>query len=158
MANFLSEDAVLYYNNTSDHGGSGTYASPDWTEICNVKDLTAAMNKSEADVTTRCSNGWMEFVEGLKDLEIEFGMLYDPSDGGFTAMKDAAFDNSKSVEVFVSDGDISVSGTYYGFRAACMVRQFTRGETLGEHLMMDVVIRPKKNDDNPPQWWTETTA
>lgn len=157
MANFLSEDAVLYYNNTADHGGAGTYASPAWVEICNVKDLNANMSKNETDVTTRCSDGWSEFIEGLKDLTIEFGMLYDPADAGFTAIKNSAFDNTKSVEVFVSDGDISASGSYYGFRAECMVSQFSRGETLGEHLMMDVNLRPKKNDDNPPQWWTETT-
>jgi hypothetical protein len=157
MANFLSEDAVLYYNNTADHGGAGTYATPVWVEICNVKDLNANMSKNETDVTTRCSNGWSEFIEGLKDLTIEFGMLYDPSDAGFTAIKNSAFDNTKSVEIFVSDGDISVSGSYYGFRAECMVSQFSRGETLGEHLMMDVNLRPKKNGDSPPQWWTETT-
>ena len=50
MAHVLSENAKLYYN-------SGSYASPTWVEICNVKDVTLSLEKDEVDVTTRCSGG-----------------------------------------------------------------------------------------------------
>lgn len=149
MAAILAEDAKLYRN-------TGTFASPTWTEICNVMDLTLSLEQSEVEVTRRCSGGFRDYLNGLIDAGVEFKMLYDNDDAAFTAFQDAFF-NKTNVEVAVMDGDITTSGNE-GLRAVMMVRSFTRNESLGEALNVDVSLKPVVNTENagahaPPTWY-----
>lgn len=145
MAHVLSEDAKLYYN-------TGSYATPTWTEITNVKDLTLNIDKGEVDLTTRGSGGFNEFGDGLIDASVEFNILWDSSDTAFTALRTAFFAKT-AVECLVLDGDSTTTGNQ-GLRATMMVKSFTRNETLGEALMVDVTLRPVKNSDAAPAWFT----
>ena len=147
MAHVLSQNAKFYRN-------TGTYATPTWDLIGNVKDLTLSLEKDETDVTTRASGGWKEFVDGMKDATIEFGMLWDTGDADFTAIKDA-FTGNTSIEVLVLDGLVATAGSQ-GLRVTCMVKSFTRNENLGEALMVDVSLRPVKNANAAPAWYTAT--
>ena len=151
MAHVLAEDAKLYYN-------TGSYASPTWTEICGVKDLTLSLEKDEIDVTTRCSGGFKEFADGLLDANVTFNMLYDPADAAFTALQNAFFGKS-ALEFAVMDGALPpASGeTSQGLRATCMVKSFSRSESLGDARMTDVAIRPVANNDAAPAWYSITT-
>ena len=72
----LGLDAKLYRN-------TGTFASPAWNEVINVKDLTLNLEAGEADVTTRGNNGWRATVATLKDGSIEFEMVWDTADADF---------------------------------------------------------------------------
>lgn len=147
MAHVLSEDAKLYYN-------TGTYATPTWTEITNVKDVTLNLEKDETDVTTRASGGYKEFVDGLIDASVDFNMVWDTADTAFTAIQTAFF--AKTAEEFlILDGDEGTAGSQ-GLRVTCMIKSFTRNETLGEALTADVSIRPVKNSDAAPAWYTST--
>ena len=47
----LGLDARLYMN-------SGTYASPTWSGLNTVRDLTLNLETGEADVSTRSNQGW----------------------------------------------------------------------------------------------------
>lgn len=147
MAHVLSQDAKLYRN-------AGTYGTPTWTVMDNVKDLTLTLTKEAIDVSTRAAAGWREFVDGLKDASIEWSMVWDDGDTAFTAIK-AAFLNNTAIEVLVLDGAYNSTGSQ-GLRATCMVESFTRNETLGEALMVDVTIRPTKNSNAAPAWFTAT--
>ena len=91
----LAEDAKLYYSPTSDFSGS------DWTEICNVMDVSLSMSVSEVEVTRRCSGGYREFLQGLVDASVEFGMLYEVGDAGYGAFRDA-FDQKGTVVVYIA--------------------------------------------------------
>ena len=64
----LGLDAKLFQN-------TGTYATPTWDEITNVRDLTLNLEAGEADVTTRGNAGWRATVATLKDGSIEFEMV-----------------------------------------------------------------------------------
>lgn len=145
MSHVLSEDAKLFYN-------TATYASPTWSEITNVKDLTLSLEKDEIDVTTRASSGFKEFVDGLIDATIEWGMVWDTSDAAFTAIRTAFFAKT-AVEFLVLDG---AATTGQGLRATCMIKSFTRNEALAEALMVDVSARPVKNSDAAPAWYNGT--
>jgi predicted secreted protein len=147
MAHVLSQNAKLYRN-------TGTYAVPVWDLIGNVKDLTLSLEKDETDVTTRASGGWKEFVDGMKDATVEFGMLWDTGDADFDAFQ-GAFINNTSVEILVLDGLVATTGSE-GLRATMMVKSFTRNENLGEALMVDVSLRPVKNANSAPVWYTAT--
>ena len=150
MAAILAEDAKLYYN-------TGSYAVPAWTEICNVMDLTLSLEQSEVEVTRRCSGGFRDYLNGLIDAGVEFKMLYDNNDAAFTAFQDAFF-NKTNVELAVMDGAIATTGSE-GLRAIMMVRSFTRNESLGEALTVDVSLKPVVNTADsgshaPPTWYT----
>jgi predicted secreted protein len=147
MPHVLSQNAKLYRN-------TATYATPTWDLVGNVKDLTLSLEKDETDVTTRASGGWKEFVDGMKDATVEFGMLWDTGDADFTAIKDA-FINNTAIECAVMDGIITGTGSTgnQGLRASFMVKSFTRNENLGEALMVDVSLRPVKNASAAPSWY-----
>lgn len=145
MAHVLSENAKFYRN-------SGSYASPTWDLIPGVKDLTLNLDKDETDVTTRGSGGFKEFVDGLIDASIDFSMLYDTADTDFTAIRTAFFAKTP-IEFLILDGLVATNGSQ-GLRVTCMIKSFTRNETLGEALMVDVTIRPVKNANAAPAWYT----
>jgi len=145
MAHVLSENAKFYRN-------SGSYGSPTWDLISNVKDLTLNLDKDETDVTTRASGGFKEFVDGLIDASIEFSMLWDTTDTDFTAIRTAFFAKT-SIEFLILDGLVATAGSQ-GLRVTAMIKSFTRNETLGEALMVDVTIRPVKNANAAPAWYT----
>lgn len=144
MAAVLSENAKLYRN-------TGTYAAPVWDEIGNVKDLTLNMTKSAVDITTRASGGFVENIDGLIDATVDFSMVWDSTDTDFTAIQ-TAFLAKTSIEFLVLDGGSAVDGAQ-GLRATMMIEGFTRNETLGEALMVDVTIRPTRAA-NAPAWHT----
>lgn len=144
MAEVLAEDAKVYYN-------SATYGSPTWVEI-DVKNLTLSLDKGEADVTTRGSGGWNEFLDGLIDATVDFQLVWDTADAAQTAIR-SAFTGKTGIEVLVLDGSSATNGSQ-GIRMTCMVKTFSRNEQLGEALMVDVSLRPRKNADAAPAWHT----
>lgn len=142
MATRLGMDAKLYRN-------SGSYASPTWEEVTNIKDVTLNLEKGEADVTTRANNGWRATVGTLKDASIEFQMVWDTLDAGFDAIRQAFFANT-AIEFAVMDGAITDPDAE-GLRATFDVFNFTRNEALEEAIMVDVTIKPTYAE-NAPEW------
>jgi len=145
MADFvLGLDAKLYRN-------TGSFGSPNWTLMPNVKDLTLGLEKDEADVTTRGANGWKQMAATLKNANVEFQMVWNPTDAGFTAIKNA-FLNNTNIEMLVLDGAYNVTGSQ-GLRAEMMVANFTREENLTEALTVNVSVKPAYSV-NAPSWFT----
>ena len=140
----LGMEAKLYRN-------TGTYATPTWVEMTNVKDLTLNLEASEADVTTRGNAGWRATIAALKDGSIEFEMVWDPADAGFTAIQDAYFNNT-TVEFAVMDGDVTSTGTQ-GLRATMSITKLTRSEPLEQAITVSVTAKPTYSD-NAPEWMT----
>ena len=133
MSTRLGMDAKLYRN-------TGSYDLPNWAEVTNVKDLTLNLEKGEADVTTRANQGWRATVGTLKDASIEFQMVWDTADAGFSAMQQAFFSNTP-IEFAVMDGDMGDAESE-GLRATFDIFNFTRNEALEEAIMVDVTIKP----------------
>jgi predicted secreted protein len=142
MSTRLGMDAKLYRN-------TGSFGSPTWTEVTNVKDLTLNLEKGEADVTTRANGGWRATVGTLKDASIEFQMVWDTADAGFSAMQQAFFSNTP-IEFAVMDGDMGDPESE-GLRATFDIFNFTRNEALEEAIMVDVTIKPTYAA-SAPQW------
>ncbi len=142
MSTRLGMDAKLYRN-------AGSFGSPLWTEVTNVKDLTLNLEKGEADVTTRANGGWRATVGTLKDASIDFQMVWDTADAGFAAMQQAFFGNTP-IEFAVMSGDMGDAESE-GLRATFDIFSFTRNEALEEAIMVDVTIKPTYAA-NAPQW------
>ncbi|MEW4530206.1 phage tail tube protein [Maioricimonas sp. JC845] len=140
----LGLEGKLYRN-------SASYATPTWEELTNVRDLTLNLEAGEADVTTRGNAGWRAIVAALKDASIEFEMVWDPADSGFTALQQAFF-NKTAVEFAVMDGDVTTSGSQ-GLRASMSITSFGRSEPLEEAMTVSVTAKPTYAD-NPPEWMT----
>lgn len=134
MAVKLGMNARLYYK-TGGVAGAGPFVL-----LGNVRDATLNMESGEAEVTTRANAGWKAMVSTLKDASIEFEMVWDPADTGFTAIKDA-FMNSALIGLAVMDGDILVTGTQ-GLKADCAITKFTRDEKLEEAIKVQVAAKP----------------
>ena len=142
----LGMEARLYRN-------TGTYAAPTWVEVANVKDLTLNLEKGEADVTTRANLGWRATVGTLKDGSIEFEMLWDAADAGFTAIQQAFFANTP-IEFAVMDAPITQTGAQ-GLRASFSITKFSRSEPLEEAISVSVTAKPTYAE-HAPEWMTVT--
>jgi hypothetical protein len=152
MAFVLGQDGKLYFND------GGTYGSPTWTELNKVKDVSLNLTKETADSTVRSSGGFREYVDGLKDVNVSFKMLWDNAADGYDELL-AAYENNTAVEILCVDGATPPpSGeSIKGVRMTTMVANFTRDETLGEVMWADVELRPVSNANSAPAIYTEST-
>ncbi len=144
MAVKLGMNGKLYRN-------TATYEAPTWVEVTNVKDLTLSLETGEADVTTRANGGWKASKATLKDGSVEFDMVWDTEDAGFTAVQGAFFANA-ALEFAVMDGDIATAGSQ-GLRASFSVTKFDRKEPLEEAMTVSVTIKPTYAA-HAPEWMT----
>lgn len=140
----LGMDAKLYRN-------TGSYASPVWNEVKNVKDVTLNLEAGEADVTTRGNGGWRANIATLKDASLEFEMVWDTADDDFTAIRTAFLTNA-AIEFAVLDGPVATSGSQ-GLRASVAITNFSRAEPLEEAIKVSVTAKPTYAT-NPPEWMT----
>lgn len=53
--------------------------------------MTLSLETGEADVTTRANSGWRATVGTLKEASVEFEMVWDTADAGFTRQKRVPF-------------------------------------------------------------------
>ena len=121
MAYKLGMDAVLKY------GTAGTTAN---TALASVRNVTLNLEKGEADVTTRGNGGWKATVATLKDASVEFEMVWDTADAGFTAIKNSYFNNT-AISLLILDAATGGQGLDADF----MVTKFTREEPLDEAIV-----------------------
>jgi len=128
----LGMEARLYYD------AAGMSAAPTWTELTNVRDLTLSLEKGEADLTTRANNGWRATEGTLKDASVEFEMVWDTEDAGFTAIKDAYF-GGNPIALAIMDGPVDADGSQ-GLWADFSIISFSRSEPLAY------------NPTYPPEW------
>jgi hypothetical protein len=126
MAIKLGMEAVLKFKTGGQAGGGS------WTALGNVKDVTLNLETGEADVTTRANAGWRATVGTLKEASVEFEMVWDTADAGFTAIKNAFFNNAV-IGLQVLDG---TSGQ--GLQADFSITNFSRSEALEEAITVSV--------------------
>lgn len=143
--------AIVFGFQGKAYRNTGTYGTPVWNEITNIRDVTSNLQTDEDDVTTRGGNGWKQNAATLKDASIEFEMIYDTADADFTAIQ-TAFLNGTSIDMAFMDGDITTTGKQ-GLRAEMMVSQFGRNEPLAQAMKVPVTVKPAYSS-NAPTWYT----
>lgn len=136
----LGLNAKLYYE-------VGGIDAASMIELTNVRDVTLSLETEEADVTTRSNNGWRATKPTLKNASIEFSMVWDTDDAGFTALRTAFLAGTK-IGMKCLDKE---SGQGLQFDAAVM--NFTRNEQLAEALTVDVSVKPTYST-TAPSWVT----
>lgn len=143
MAVVLGLDAKMYRN-------TGTYGSPTWTEMTNVRDVTFNLDKGEANVTTRGSK-WELVKFTLKKAGVDFEMIWDTSDSSFAAIL-AAWLADTDMEFLILDGPVGTAGSQ-GLRATMSIKSVSRSEPLEDALKASVSLRPTYAS-NAPSWFT----
>ena len=150
MANYyLGKDAKMYYGDALlDGSESADVAEVDWTEATNVKNVSIDLSKAEADVTTRANTGWRALVGTLKEMSVEFEMVYKDSDAFLTAIKNAYIDDTE-ISMLVLTGDEDTAG-HQGPAANFNVVDFSRGEDLEDAIVHNVTLKASSYQ----QWYT----
>ena len=141
----LGMNAKLYFC------AAGIGGTPTWTEVANATNVTLNVTKGESDATTRANNGWKAVATTLKEASVEWEMVWNKADAGFTAMQQAFFNNTL-LGMAVMDGDIAVAGNQ-GLWADCNITNFSREEPLAEVIKAKVTAKPGYST-NAPQWKT----
>jgi hypothetical protein len=139
------KDAKLYVCS------SGIGGTPVWTELKNVKNVTLNLQKGEADVSTRGSDGWKIVVGAQKEGSVEFEMVWDDDADGFLDLEHSFFDGTL-VGIAAMNGDIDIAGSK-GLWADCEVINFSRDEPLGEAVTAKITVKPTYSA-NTPRWKT----
>ena len=145
MAYKFGINAKLYY----DVAG---VANDTWTE-CDIVhgDVTLAIDKAEADATTRAMGGWKAIVAKMKDASIEFEMIWDTAEAAFTALQDA-FLNDTVIGIACMDAAIATVGSE-GLKADMCVTRFHRVEPEEGAQLVQVTLKPTYSD-TAPAWYT----
>ena len=128
----MSTEFVLGMNAKLYYGAAGATAA---TEMGNVKDVTLTLEAGEADITTRANQGWRATAPTLRECSVEFEMVWNPSDAGFTAIK-TAFLAAGTVALKVLDqaGGQGPDGDF-------AITSFTRNEALEEAVTVSVTAK-----------------
>ena len=122
----LGMNAKLYY------GAAGATAA---TEMGNVKDVTLTLEAGEADVTTRANSGWRATAPTLRECTAEFEMVWDPTDAGFTAIKNAFLTAGLvALKILDQDGGQGPDGDF-------AITSFSRNEALEEAITVSVTAK-----------------
>jgi hypothetical protein len=93
----------------------------------------------------------VESFNGQKQRTGGLEVIWDPSGTGFTAIKDAYFNNTV-IGIAAMDGAIATTGSQ-GLWADCMITDFSREEPLEEAISVKVTAKPTYSA-NAPIWKT----
>lgn len=129
MAIRLGMEAKLLYK-VGGQAGAGS-----WVVMGNTKDVTLNLEAGEADVTTRANSGWRATVATLKEASVEWEMVWDTADAGFTAVKNAFFDNEPIGLQILDETDGQ------GLQADFSITNFSRSEALEEAITVSVTAK-----------------
>ena len=122
----LGMNAKLYY------GAAGATAA---TEMGNVKDVTLTLEAGEADITTRANQGWRATAPTLRECSVEFEMVWNPSDAGFTAIKTAFLTAGMvALKILDQEGGQGPDGDF-------SITSFSRNEALEEAVTVSVTAK-----------------
>lgn len=143
MAVVRGKDFYLYRNTDDPYDNS-----PTWGLVENVRDLTRNLEKALADASIRGSTFRLQ-VGTLKDLSIDFQMVYDGTDTDLIAFEDA-YHTDEDIEVLILDGPIGTAGSK-GLRVHAQVTNFTINEALEDVGLVDVTLVPGYRPLNLPR-------
>lgn len=135
----LGKNCKLYRN-------TGTWGSPTWVEVENVKDLTLNLAYQEADVSTRAGGGVSRAEPTLLDVSLEFDQVRDTDDADQTAILTAFFAGTL-IDMAVSEAAIATAGTKY-YRQEWKVLSGPQAEALADAKRISFTLKPCFSSNN----------
>jgi hypothetical protein len=138
-------DGFLYRN-------TGSYASPTWSEMKHVKDLSIAAEVNEVEASDRDSV-FALIEKGLIQFTVEFGYRYADGDAEWEALITELLSRGVGAEFAIMDGDITDTGEK-GWRMTAHVMAANQSQELESAYTMDITLKPCANSDGNPQRYT----
>jgi len=99
-----------------------------------AKEVSVELGGSEADVTTRDSQGVKRTVVALKELTISGTAIYSPDDPAVQALI-TAYTEGTAIEVTVSDPTLSYTGKW-------AVTSLSQGQPLEDVATLEFTLKP----------------
>jgi Phage major tail protein 2. len=134
--------------------GSDAKMYIDAVEVNTATDITLNLEKGEANVTTRGSKGWEEFLPTNKSASIDATLVWDTADESFTKIM-RAYLFGTPLDCMFLDGEYVADSKGTGLNAWCGVFGFTREETLQNALTAKTKFKPTyagSNEEMKPRW------
>ncbi len=121
-----------------------------WAPVNIVRDVTVTAEAGEADVTTRGNSGFRQTIAGLREITLEFEMVWEPGDAAFEAIRNA-FLPPGALVAFAALDSAGASGD--GPVGDFAITNFSRSEPLEEAISVSVTAKLAR-------WgqWTQTGA
>ena len=145
MKRLLGRDCKLYMN-------TGSYGTPVWNPIDNVKDLALNLPRGEHDSSTRGSGEYDEVLRTNIKAAVEFDIPWDLDDTDFTALLAAFLPGGADKEYLVMLGDVTVPGTQ-GLRATMTILKFDLPQKREAGVDVPVSMKPASSA-HPAAWFT----
>ena len=106
----------------------------DSNELKLAKEVTVELGGSEADVTSRNSDGIKQTVLALREWTISGTAIYSPGDAAVQALVNSYMDGTP-VTVTISDPTLSYSGKW-------LVVSITNGQPLEDVATIEFTLKP----------------
>jgi hypothetical protein len=135
--------------NAKCYRNTGTYGTPTWTEMKNIRDATLGDQMSEADVTRRASGGFRETEPTIRELSFDYDAVNIESDTEVAAVL-TAYAARTAIELAIMDGDIVTAGSK-GVRASFKVFKRERSEELENAQMLAFSFKPCQSANAPAE-------
>lgn len=137
----------LGFNGNVYRDTAGSFSSPTWNLIPNVKDVSVDLADDEADASQRGGSGWKMLEPTMRGVTITFEMVYDTADADFTTLRDAYL--ARTLVLFaIADGLIASSGTQY-IKADCKITGMQVMQALGDIQKVAFTIKPSYSANIP---------
>lgn len=140
----------IYFN-------TGSYNSPTWTEVKNVREVKVGAAMGEQDATTRAGGG----IEQAEPILLKLGLTgkiksAETDTAGFIAME-TAFLTRAAIDVLLLDGDKGTDGSR-GYRVDMKVFDFSEDQGNENLLWRDFAIKPCVSDNVPQKAVVSSSA
>lgn len=139
----LGKNAKLYYRS------AGNFASPTWTEISSIRDLTLDTTWDRAEANSRASSV-KKGAKTLLGIGFTGSIKSSDTDAAFTAVVTALLSPSDVLDVLVLNGSDSTNGAR-GFRYEADVYQGNENQDITTAIYLDVGFEPSALSDNAAQ-------
>lgn len=127
--------------------GSGTFASPTWTELTQAQEVTISRERTEITAPSRGST-FEKVLVGLKKVGVDIKLLRDNTNASQIIL-DAAYEAGTTIFMAFADGPIATTGTRY-VKVEVLVTKFAEGEPLEGAATIDMMVKPSAKGTNDP--------
>ena len=135
--------------------GSGTFASPSFSEIKNAGDVKIPSNPEMADITTRAGRGLKQEATALLGLQIECKLIKKEGDANWGTIKDAFMNGGQLLIAEASGGTLSggaIVGDVDYVKMFANVAKFDETHENGQVVSAEVTFSPGEGDASGNVW------
>jgi hypothetical protein len=133
------------YNRKLYRETGGTFGSPTWNLVDNVKDVTAVFPKDQLEASTRASSKLKEYEPGRGDFSITGMIRVKEDDTDFTAFETAWLADSE-LDLMILDGANDVTGSR-GYRMKMKLFSFDEDSADDGVLFRSFELKPCISSD-----------